>query len=309
MIVRSLSTCALVASAAACHRPPPDGLAPPTPSASVAPTAAPPPSETAILSVVLTNLDVVRPHRYDVPDAVAPWSLSSTEEMGEWRDLVAWGQARRANARAGAPELVRIPIHHHGVGWGCTCPWHYVGIMEFSSEEGLWLDPHYEPTAAPIAERETKIVEGYFTGESHPEKGDGTTKYDVLDFRVLRSRAATSTVPGAGDVALTDARAVVLAQGNQAGLETAPPSDGRTFLVVVASIPLSSPRALESARAEADRLRGSFPRVEVIDSRTVPGLFCCNYVVVLDRARSERDVAEVAAEARKLGSVSVRRGW
>jgi hypothetical protein len=107
-----------------------------------------------------------------------------------------------------------------------------------------------------------------------------------------------------------EASTVVLARGDQARLETSAPADGRTFLLVAASIPLDGRGAFQAARSRAEALRGRFPNVEVMDSRTVPGLFCCNYVVVLDRMETEHAATSAAASARKAGVVTtVRRGW
>jgi len=174
----------------------------------------------------------------------------------------------------------------------------------------IWVEPDFDPTAAAVPARETRIAEGYFTGQSHVEKGDGPVTYDVFGFEVLRTRAPTRTDAGEGIVDPAEASVAVLARGDQARLEIPAPADGRTFLVVAASIPLGGRAAFQAARARADALRDRFPNVEVLDSRAVPGLFCCNYVVVLDRAKTEHDATLASAEARKAGVVtSVRRGW
>jgi hypothetical protein len=273
---------------------------------AVEPATAPTPSASAAVATIASpaSLDLTSPHPYDAPDASAPGAALGSEE------ITAWGRARVANAKAKVPELVRLPLHMHGPGWGCSCPLFYVGTMDLADDGFIWVDPDYDPTAAAVSARETRIAEGYFTGESHVEKGDGPVTYDVVGFEVLRTRPPTPTDAGEGIVDPGEASVVVLARGDQARLETPAPADGRAFLLVAASIPLGGRGAFQAARARADGLRARFPNVEVLDSRTVPGLFCCNYVVVLDRAKTEHEATVADANARKAGVLAtVRRGW
>ncbi len=256
-----------------------------------------------------TVLDVRSPLPYEAPDASVPVSTELEEIEDHRQDPQPWARARMANATSGVPELVRLPLRRQGPGWGCTCPPYYVGTYDGANPGTIWLDPVFEPTAVEVAPRETMIAEGYFTGASHVDDGD--EKYKVLGFRVLRDRAP-APVPGEspGTVGDTEARALVLARGDPCGRETRPPPDGRTYLLVEASLAMAGPRAYEGARARAEKLRGRFPRVEVLDSRSVPGLFCCNFVVVIDRERSEREATTSAAAAKRMGiTAAVRRGW
>jgi hypothetical protein len=250
-----------------------------------------------------TLVDLTSPAPYSAVDAGATQDPDSFDP---------WIQARIANARAGAAELVRVPIHQHVFGWGCTCPFYYVGDGE---NGGFWIEPSFEPTARGPDHGETLISEGYFTGTSHVEDGDGPVKYDVFDFRVVRDRGIVHTKsPDGGDEdwPLADDRCVVQARADQAHLETTAPADGRIFLVIEAAFPLSGGHhTFELARAHADKLRDRFPNVALVDTRTVPGLFCCNYAVVLDRFATQAAATAAAADAKKHGvaAAQVRRGW
>ena len=92
-----------------------------------------------------------------------------------WETMDRWAKARLAKANSKGLELVRIPIHKHGVGWGCTCPDHYIGSMEVAGTSTIWLEPTFEPTAVPVPATETRIAEGYFTGNTSPFRGDEAT--------------------------------------------------------------------------------------------------------------------------------------
>jgi hypothetical protein len=253
-------------------------------------TSSPPPAPATAASSAA--LDITSPRPFDDPDAGF-----SGEQLDEH---VPWMLARLASARAGKPDLVRVPLHQHGLGWGCTCPFFYLSDEE-SIGAAVFVEPHFEARANSPGLAQTVVAEGYFTGASHEEKGDGPTKYRVFDLRVVRTR------PFANE---NDRAVTVLARGDQAGIEAPAPADGRVFLVIDESIALASPRAFETARARAEKLRDRFPEVEVIDSRTVPGLFCCNYVVVIGRRTTEAEAAQLVATAKKAGEKPlVRQGW
>jgi hypothetical protein len=243
------------------------------------------------------TLSVTRAQPYTTPDA----SASAP-------DYAAWVQARHANARASRPELVRIPLHRHGPGWGCTCPLHYVGVTENADDSTPFIEPSFESPATgfdPHGQPETRIVEGYFTGHETKAPGDAKTVYTLRGFRVLRDRAPRS----AKDPSDEDQLATVLATGSEAALEL-PAPDARIFLLMDASFPMSAAGSFDAARKRAGSFVEHYPGAEVVDSRTVPGLFCCNYVVVLDRFASQAEAEAEAKKAKAVGALAtVRKGW
>jgi hypothetical protein len=212
---------------------------------------------------------------------------------------------RVAKANAHELELVRMPIHMHGPGWGCTCPSYYVGAQETASQtDTVFLDPTFESAAAPVALTETRIAEGYFTGKTTPSDGDPGIVNTLYGFRVLRTRLATQD-----ELEPENFRASVIASGASAGLERPMPDDKRVFLLIEASFPLG-PGADDAAKKRADKFRAQYPSIEVVDSRTVPGLFCCNDVVVLDRFATQYEAAAEEKRAKSLGAkATIRRGW
>jgi hypothetical protein len=239
--------------------------------------------------------------------------------------LGGWMGARIRKARAGERELVRVPLFNMAP-CGCPCFDTFLGdhVDTMCESAGIALHPLYEAPAVALGYNVVAIAEGYFDGKEITEERSsmvGPERFDEL--RVLRTRPPAAYVPkeaGAGDggdddeappIARADDRAVVLAVGDQAGLEVPAPADGRTFLLLEGSTPLAGgEKAFRSARDRADKLRARFPHVELVDSRRVPGLFCCNYVVVLDRFATQHEASVAAAGAAKLGvTASSRRGW
>jgi hypothetical protein len=219
--------------------------------------------------------------------------------------MMTFAKARLAKAKAHELELVRMPIHMHGGGWGCTCPAFYVGTMEMADEHAtLWLDPTFESTAAPVTATDTRIAEGYFTGKTSPFQGDADSVYTLYGFRVLRTRIASPD-----ELEPQNVRANVIASGTSAGLERPAPDDKRIFLLIEASFPLG-PGADDAAKKRADKFRAQYPSIEVVDSRTIPGLFCCNDVVVLDRFATQPEAAAEEKRAKSIGAkATIRRGW
>jgi hypothetical protein len=272
------------------------------------------------------SLDQTSPADYAEPTgpgyAVAMPSLESLlDSPGAAKEPVArWLSARVAKARAGERELVRVPVYQMGP-CGCPCFFAFLGdhVDSMCASAGVPIQPRYEAPAVPIGNQIVGIAEGYFDGKVVTQETgtpEGAERLDEL--RVLRWRAPAPFVGkegGAGDEAPpmspADDRVVVLAVGDQAGLEAPAPADGRTHLVLESSTPLAGgEKAFRSARDRADALRARFPRVELVDSRRVPGLFCCNYVVVLDRFATQQEAAAAAAAGAKLGvKTSWRRGW
>lgn len=312
---------------------PPTSPPPGTPSV-VAPVSAAP---TTLVATPPASLDVTSVADYSEPTGpgyvVAMPSFESLVNMPNLPEgtasprqpLDGWMSARTKKARAGERELVRVPLFSMAP-CGCPCFFTFVGdhVDSMCASAGIPVHPLYEAPAVALGYNVVAIAEGYFNGKVSTEEPMGPGNPERLDeLRVLRTRPPAAYVPknaragdGGGDdesrpMALSDDRAVVLAVGDQAGLEVPAPADGRTFLLLEGSTPLAGgEKAFRSARDRADKLRARFPDVELVDSRRVPGLFCCNYVVVLDRFATQREASVAAGDAGKLGvKASWRRGW
>jgi hypothetical protein len=225
--------------------------------------------------------------------------------------MEAWVRAREKAAANGA-ELVRVPLVRRTDGWGCICPEHYLGTSALNGTDSMtWITPVFAPTAPPLLPDRVVLAEGYFTGKRETFKADSTEEYDkvtVHELQVLRHRPLS----GASDEdrPAVELSAAVLLPGKDAHQETPAPEDGNRFLLIATSIPLSD-KAAESAERERAKLAAKgFTAVEVLDTRRVPGLFCCHLVVVASRHPTEAVAKEAAAAAGRKGvKVLVRRGW
>jgi hypothetical protein len=137
-------------------------------------------------------------------------------------DVLAWGKARTANAASGAKELVRMPLHRHGPGWGCTCPEYYVAFAEYADDATtLFVDPKFSPASTAFAQvpgGQTRIVEGYFTGKTRSVPGEPGIRYDLHGFTVVRSETPTAAEESANLERLSaESSPRVLATGRDAG--------------------------------------------------------------------------------------------
>lgn len=206
-------------------------------------------------------------------------------------ELAAWIKQRVANAKAGKREIVRLPLVHRSMGWGCDCPDFYVGTSpDSNSSEEAWVFPSPAANVTLPEFGNVVVAEGYFTGkvslEEHDRGGssDQENRYSLSDFRVLRTR------PASGE---KDDAVYILLDGAEALKELPPRNDGKPWLVVAASLPLTekaSPAKAEELKAKL--VAAGFP-AEAFDGRKAPLLNCCYYVVAAGRyaTKPEADAA------------------
>ncbi len=235
------------------------------------------------------------------------------------KDGAAWIDARVAEAKKKTPALVRVPLIHRGE-WGCDCPEYYLGVMSTTNPTNRWITPVFEKTAPepPLEVRKSAgtvqvpgsvyVAEGFFTGESSERKlhkeGDA---YKLAELRVLRLRPAQR----ASDAKPVVVRPTLPPIAGIAGGAPASPPDGKSFFAITESFDTANATGREDAdRLAADLRARGFAGAEVIDSTTVPGLFCCYWAVTLGRYATEAEAARAASEAAaKKVVAAVRRGY
>ena len=240
------------------------------------------------------------------------------ERLAENKDPIAkWILERARRARAGARELVRLPLVRAGSGWGCRCPGFYVGYDPTSSNGDVWIDPDFEPgMEEPLNSGGKGYVveaEGFFSGEQSTFDGrfneelDGPYYYP-WHFTVLRFRPL-SRQPEYGQPPLAGLQIILSAPEAAQKVEVL--NDERRWLVIVGDIPRQEPKSRERAAALQQQLRTlGLPQAEVLDSRQAPLLFCCFHLVVAGRY-STPTAAKTAMASPKLRGLSpyIRKGW
>lgn len=161
--------------------PPPSAL--PSAVASVAkPTLAPSATTPTPPAVVAAAM---------VDAGVAPPDLDAKSIRLEDAHLREWVEARVRDAKAGKKMRLRLPLVHHGDGWGCVCPPYYIGDSP-TTGQGPWIQPVFAKGARALAKNEVRMVEGAFDGTvrsvSYPNgpSDKGTWDYDLLVFQVTR---------------------------------------------------------------------------------------------------------------------------
>lgn len=117
---------------------------------------------------------------------------AQTKTYMDYADSVKiWMDERVKNAEAGKTEKVQVPMVIRGMGWGCLCPMHYIGISP-SMADGPWISPIF-PKKTPKYDDKglSLIVTGYFTGKWITEdlrNADGEPEewlYKMPEFKVL----------------------------------------------------------------------------------------------------------------------------
>jgi hypothetical protein len=223
----------------------------------------------------------------------------------------AWVKARVKNAKKGEREIVRIPLVRRTTGWGCVCPWHYLGTSTGSYGGKSWLTPTTAPgvTLPEKGNGWVQVAEGYFTGASTKEdnsKDCGGCKdwvYTLYTFHVERARPAPKET--------TDLKVHVLLSGNEASEKVAPLADGKPWMVIVSSVARDAKGAAAQAAAQRDKLvKAGFANAAVIDSRAATQLACCYHVVVADRFKTQAEAAALAKDVKKKRlQASVKKGF
>jgi hypothetical protein len=241
--------------------------------------------------------------------------------------LTKWIQERVANAKAGSPELVRVPLSFV-TGWGCECPEYQIGFAEFEGAEfNLWATPILGPgvTLPNFPEYMTDpdnpkgeklpvgsaglnwliIAEGYFTGNTKNEPNPDEGKpYIISEFQVLRYRLFKSMPDyhfGTPDdpEKNPDSFAYILLSGEDAKQKLPPLDDAKPWVIMAGSFSLSSPDTpTKSEELKEKLIKAGFP-AESFDSRRAEKLFCCYQVVVAGRYATETEAKPALAAVKK----------
>lgn len=216
-------------------------------------------------------------------------------------DFAAWFELRAANANAGKPEIVRVPFVTRSLGWGCTCPMHYIGLSPDTGAGSAWLEPLHAPQSKLLEPGTLAVAEGMFTGKTRRFQGDDPDNpYVVYDFEVLRIRAFNGEAFGEETV---DAQAHVILTGDDVKAQVAPLADGKPWAVITASLPLGDKTTKKTAASAVEKLRSAgFSAAESFDSRRAASLSCCYEVVVAGRFASEAEAKAALAKSKIKGA-------
>ncbi|HEX8748159.1 MAG TPA: hypothetical protein VF717_13375 [Pyrinomonadaceae bacterium] len=119
-------------------------------------------------------------------------SPAQTGPYAESPEVAAWVKERVTRARSGRRELVRLPLVRRSDGWGCICPYYYVGLSTATAAGSTWIEPRFERPAQGFSKNMIVLAEGYFTGKrlrrdlrtnpSQPEEWI----YNLWEFRVRK---------------------------------------------------------------------------------------------------------------------------
>ena len=236
-------------------------------------------------------------------------SVVLTEDISDNR-VKKWIARRKKNAETGKPELVRIPMAHRSMGWGCSCPFFLIG-NDTSQEGAAWLEvqqgPHSRLPSDVGRDGYVRVVEGYFTGKDTLDKveseGEIISQYTLHDFYVIRSRPYRNE---------EDDVLKVLLSGDATSREIPAMDDDRPWLVIVASIPYGIKKASDQVARLIQELKSKgYENAAYFDSRSSPLLFCCFHVVVADRYQTSDDAQNTLKTLRPKGfkRAYVRKGW
>jgi hypothetical protein len=238
-------------------------------------------------------------------------AFSKPAKPVDFDQLQPWHAARIAEAGQGTRAIVRIPLVHRSIGWGCVCPNWYVGEGTDTNGAGAWIKPSFSKAAAGLPGKVGDdgiqvVAEGYYTGKTETSawKSDGVVRdtYKMAGFHVLRWRMQRE-----GE----DPVMAVLLGGAKAQEAVQPLTDDRPWLVIAHSLQLSSPGCTKGAELRRKRLvEKGFKDAEVIDSRAAPLLACCFKSVLLGRFKTRAEARALSTSAKaKTVKTYVRRGW
>ncbi|HKS27303.1 MAG TPA: hypothetical protein VJS44_05760 [Pyrinomonadaceae bacterium] len=109
-------------------------------------------------------------------------------------EVASWVTERVRRARSGRRERVRLPLVRRSDGWGCICPYYYIGLSTNTAVGNFWIEPRFQRQAQRPSKNMIVVAEGYFTGrrltrdlrtnDSQPEEWI----YKLWEFRVSRVR-------------------------------------------------------------------------------------------------------------------------
>lgn len=122
----------------------------------------------------------------------APKGKAQTGPFAESAEASQWVAERVRLARAGRRESVRVPLVRRSDGWGCICPYYYIGLSTGNAGAELWIEPRFERAAQRPSKNMILLAEGYFTGRlvrrDMRTSADGPEEwiYQLREFRVQR---------------------------------------------------------------------------------------------------------------------------
>ena len=199
-----------------------------------------------------------------------------------------WFAARIRAARAGVPELVRVPLTALG-----DRPGYAIG----SGADGAGIR-----FVAPVSSGEIDLPD---SGEVMVAEGYYVILPDaraVHQFLLLRTRRARRD---------SDYQLRVLMSGEEWAEPVPSIVDDRRYLVITNSIDWNDPNGAEEAAERVGTLHAAgFIEAETFDSRRAANLFCCYHTVVAGRlaTRDQATALEVRADAAGFEAY-VKEGW
>jgi hypothetical protein len=289
----------------------PSKEAPKEPIKSVASAPVSAPAQGASLSPVSAPASLPAPGR---------GPLANGEALSEWI------LERVANAKAGSPELVRVPLSYV-VGWGCDCPAYQIGFAGYEGAEfNLWAKPKLAPGvklpafpeyvtdpdnpggekqwAGAAAVNWLVVAEGSFTGKTTKYKNEDEdyilSEFEVLRYRLWKGQKDHHFELSGEPEDNPDAYAYVLLSGEEMKKKSPPLKDKKSWLLMAGSFPLSSAETPAKAEALTQKLLAAGFPAESFDSRSAARLFCCYQVVVAGRYASETEAKTALVAVQKL---------
>lgn len=119
-------------------------------------------------------------------------SLAQTGPYAESAEVAGWVGERVKRARSGRRELVRLPLVRRSDGWGCICPYYYIGLSTATAVGNMWIAPRFERQSQRFSKNVIVVAEGYFTGKrlrrdlrTNPLQPEEWI-YNLWEFRVRR---------------------------------------------------------------------------------------------------------------------------
>jgi hypothetical protein len=91
-------------------------------------------------------------------------AIAQTGPYAESPQAASWLAERIARARAGRRERVRLPLVRRSDGWGCICPYYYIGLSTANAAGSMWVEPRFEKKSQRFSKNMIVLAEGYFTG-------------------------------------------------------------------------------------------------------------------------------------------------
>jgi hypothetical protein len=85
-----------------------------------------------------------------------------------------------------------LPLVRRSDGWGCICPYYYIGLSTGTAVGSMWIEPRFERKAQRFSKNMIVLAEGYFTGKrlrrdlrTNPEQPEEWI-YQLWEFHIDR---------------------------------------------------------------------------------------------------------------------------